>query len=124
VTLLGQSDYTWAASTSDPRALQKPSLSDRLAATWYAANSFTVDINLSGSQTRQVALYLLDWDHYLGGRSERLDVLDASTGQVLDTRTVSSFGNGQYLTWTLGGHVQIRITNLVGNAVLSGIFFG
>jgi hypothetical protein len=106
--------------------LQKPGLADRLAATWYAGGNFTVDINLSGSQTRQVALYLLDWDQN-GLRSQRLDVLDASTGQVLDTRSVSSFANGQYLIWTLGGHVQIRLTNLAGptsNAVLSGIFFG
>jgi hypothetical protein len=46
---------------------------------------------------------------------------------VLDTRTASSFVNGQYLVWTLGGHVQLRITTLGGPssaAALSGIFFG
>jgi hypothetical protein len=126
VNVSGQGDYTWASSTSDPRALQKPGQADRLAATWYTLNSFTIDINLSGSQTRQVALYLLDWDN-AGARSQRLEVLDAGTGQVLDTRTASSFVNGQYLVWTLGGHVQIRITNLAGPSIaaaVSGIFFG
>jgi hypothetical protein len=32
-----------------------------------------------------VALYLLDWDG--GGRSERVDVVDAVSGKVLDSRT-------------------------------------
>jgi hypothetical protein len=123
VTVSGQSNYTWAASTSDPRALQKPGASDRLAATWYSNSSFTVDINLTDGQAHQVALYLLDWD-YGGARSERLDVLDAATGQVLDTRSAASFVGGQYVVWSLRGHVQIRLTTLTGNAVLSGIFFG
>src|SRR5581483_7415681 len=70
------------------------------------------------------ALYLLDFDGG-GGRSERIDVLDAVTGAVLDSQTASNFGSGEYLVWSLGGHVQLRITKLSGpNAVLSGLFFG
>jgi hypothetical protein len=50
--------------------------------------------------------------------------LDAATGAILDTRTVSGFQGGEYLTWDLSGHVQLRITYLAGyNAVLSGLFF-
>jgi hypothetical protein len=65
----------------------------------------------------------LDWDGI--GRSERIDVLDAVTGKVLDSRTVAGFSGGEYLVWTLGGHVLVRLTNLAGNnAVLSGLFFG
>jgi len=40
-----------------------------------------------------VALYLLDWDGQ--GRSERVDVLDAATGQVYSSQVVSEFGSGQ-----------------------------
>jgi hypothetical protein len=44
---------------------------------------------------------------------------------VLDSRTLSSFTGGQYLVWNLGGHVQLRVTNLSGiSAVVSGLFFG
>jgi hypothetical protein len=43
---------------------------------------------------------------------------------VLDSRTLSSFHNGTYLTWYLSGHVRLRFTKLAGaNAVLSGLFF-
>src|SRR5262249_53788546 len=70
----GRGPCTWAASTSDVRALQQPgSSTDRIAATWYAANSFTVDVNFTDGQQHQLAAYLLDWDRQ--GRSERVDVL-------------------------------------------------
>ena len=106
------------------RALQQSSTStSRIAACWYAGSSFTVDVNLTDGQPHQVAAYLLDWDGQ--GRSERVDVIDAGTGNVLDSRTVSGFGGGEYLSWTLSGHVQLRFTDLAGpNAVLSGLFFG
>lgn len=53
--------------------LQKASSStDRIAACWTSGTSFTIDLNLSGSNTHQVALYLLDWDNYYG-RTERVD---------------------------------------------------
>jgi hypothetical protein len=70
-----------------------------------------------------VALYNLDWD---GGdvRAQRVDVLDATTGAVLDSQTISAFSNGQYLVWTIGGSVRFRVTNTgPGNAVVSGLFF-
>jgi len=81
-------------------------------------------LTFSDSNTHQVAVYLLDWDIYGGGRTERVDILDAN-GNVLDTRPVSSFANGQYLVWNVSGQVVVRITNLnpSANAVASGLFF-
>src|SRR6185295_6023860 len=35
VTLLGQGAWTWAASTTDVRALLRPAATDRFAATWF-----------------------------------------------------------------------------------------
>jgi hypothetical protein len=121
----GNLNYTWSSSTTDVRALQKSSATatDRMASTWYSPTSFTVDVNLTDGQKHQVELYLLDWDNW--GRTERVDILDAATGTVLDSQSVSSIANGKYLVWTLSGHVQIKITNTgPQNAVLSGIFFG
>jgi subtilisin family serine protease len=118
----GQKLGVWAATTSDPRALQKASNpSSRVAAGWLSG-SFTVDVNLTDGKSHNVSLYLLDWNS--SDRSERIDVVDASTGLVLDTRTASSFHNGEYLTWSVSGHVLIRFTRLAGfSAALSGIFF-
>ncbi|HYW41804.1 MAG TPA: IPT/TIG domain-containing protein, partial [Bryobacteraceae bacterium] len=120
VTPAGNASYTWVSSTSDGRALQKASsATDRIAACWYTGGFFTIDLNISDTNTHQVALYFLDWD---GGRSERVDILDTNNN-VLDTRTVSGFGAGEYLVWNVSGHVVVRITNTASNAVVSGIFF-
>ena len=124
VTPSGQNNYTWVASTTDVRALQKGSAqaTDRIAACWYGSQ-FTIDVNLTDGQTHAVSLYALDWDST--GRAERIDVIDPSTSNVLDTRSISSFQNGEYLTWNLKGHVQFRVTSTAGpNAVISGLFFG
>jgi hypothetical protein len=120
LTASGASSGVWASSTADVRALSKPA-GGRIAACWYAASSFSVNVNVTDGQTHQLALYFLDWNK--AGRSERVDVLDPS-GQVIDSRTVSSFSGGQYEVWNISGNVTFRITRLTGpNAVLSGLFF-
>ena len=122
VTVAGANVHTWAASTSDGRALQHASGGGRVASTWYAGTSFTVDVNLTDGATHQVALYAVDWDATT--RAERVDVLDAVSGVVLDSQLVSGFHGGQYLVWNLSGHVTLRVTNVgTPNVVVSGLFF-
>jgi subtilisin family serine protease/uncharacterized membrane protein YkoI len=122
VTLSGQGNYTWAASTTDVRALQKADATDRIASTWHSTTSFDIDVNLSDGSWHRVAIYCLDWDN--GARTERIDVLDAATGGILSTRSVAAFYNGQYLIWNLRGHIKIRVTKTAGyNGLTSGIFF-
>jgi hypothetical protein len=124
VTPSGANSATWAASTTDVRALLKASSStDRIAATWYNGSSFLIDMVFNDGLQHQLAIYCLDWDTTL--RSERIDILDAN-GVLLNTQSVSSFHNGQYLVWQLSGHVQVRMTNAgsrSANAVISGLFF-
>ena len=106
-----------------PPALQDVGGSSRIAACWYSNTSFSVDVNLTDGQTHVVSIYADDWDSQ--GRVERVDVIDPSTGTVLDSRTISSFSGGTYLSWKLSGHVQLRFTKIGGpNAVVSGLFFG
>ena len=124
ITPAGQSSWTWNASTADPRAPQtSPGSTDRIAATMFSANSFTLDLNLTDGQPHEVALYMLDWDS--SSRAQNVMVNDVWTGAVLDTQSVSGFHNGQWLVWDLTGHVTITITNTGGlNAVASAIMFG
>jgi hypothetical protein len=103
------------------RALQRPTGTDRFAATWYAGGSFTLDLALSDGSPHQVALYAVDWD--VRSRAERIDVLDAATNALLDSRTLTNFDNGQYLVWTVTGHVVFRVTLTGGvNPIISGLF--
>jgi hypothetical protein len=118
-----QQDYTWVASTADPRALQTGDGLSRIAAAWYNNPSFYFDLNLADGNTHQIALYAVDWDQL--GRAETVQILDAATGAILDTKNLSSFSNGAYLVWKLSGHVKVAVI-LTGNenAVVSGVFFG
>jgi hypothetical protein len=118
------STWTWNGSTTDPRALQCTGCAGRLAATWYSFSTFTLDINLTDGNAHQVAAYAVDWDNYMGGRSETVQVVDANSNAVLDTRSISGFSNGVYLVWNISGHVHINVTDNAGNAVISGVFFG
>jgi hypothetical protein len=123
VSFTGQLFHTWVAPTNDVRALTRSTGASRIAATWYSATSLTVEVNLAGTAGHQVALYTMDWDY--NNRSQQVDVIDAATGVVLDTRNVSTFAGGQYLVWNITGHVQIRFTNTgPTNAVVEGVFFG
>src|SRR5256885_5156880 len=117
-----QLSYVWNASTNDLRGLQKVATNDRLAATWYATTFFTIDLNFSDGAAHKVALYCLDWDST--SRSQTLDVVDATTNALLDTRSISSFNEGKYLVWEIKGHVKINITKTDGeSAVVSGLYF-
>jgi hypothetical protein len=122
VTLTGQAAWTWAASTAVVRALQRPAATDRFAAGWYNSTTFSIDVNLTDGLTHQVAVYAVDWDSTT--RAERIDVVDAVSGAVLNSRTVTAFNGGQYLVWNLRGHVKLRVTRTAGsNAVLSAVMF-
>lgn len=122
VTSPGDHLGIWAKSTNDPRALERASGSGRIAAMWNQANTVMVDVGFPDQTIHEVAVYFLDWN--LKGRTESIELLDASSGAVLDTRTVSSFTNGTYLVWDVSGNVHLQIKRISGiNAVVSGVFF-
>jgi hypothetical protein len=116
----GASLFVWSTSTTAIQALQDLSSTGRIAAAWNAS-TFSVDIKFSDQALHQIAIYCLDWN--AKGRTETISVLDANTKTVLDTRSVSNFGNGVYMLWNVTGHVKLRITSTSGkNAVISGVF--
>ena len=117
-----QSNWTWVASTSDPRALQGMN-TPTTASTWYNSPSFSLDVNMTDGQSHQMALYALDWD--LKGRAETIQIVDANTGLTLNSQSITNFSNGLYLVWAITGHMKVNVTLTGGpNAVISGVFFG
>ncbi len=96
---------------------------DRLAASWFASNSFEIDLNFTDGNAHRIALYALDWQD--GSRSQTIELIDTLSGTVIDTRSISNFGNGVYLVWNVSGRITIKVTKNTGaNAVISGLFFG
>ncbi len=123
VTPTGHSSWTWNSAATETRALQRINAANRIAAAWFQDGSFTVNLNFTDGQTHRVAMYFLDWDN--NGRTQTVEILDAGTGAVLNSQTISGFGNGKYLVWDLKGSVRARFTKVSGyNAVLNGLFFG
>ena len=65
----------------------------------------------------------MPWISTRGARTTQIDVLDAANGGFLDSRSVSGFAQGQYVVWTMTGHVVFRLTRTSGvNAIVSGLF--
>jgi len=118
----GEGQAVWPNSPTDIRALQMASNpADRIAGVWYSSTSFSVDLNVTDSNTHQVALYCLDWDRL--GRAETVAITDAN-GNVLNSQSVTNFGDGVYLVWNVSGHVKMQVTLTGGaNAVATGLFF-
>jgi hypothetical protein len=122
VNISGKTDHVWNWSTTDAAALQKSSAADRIASCWYSGSSFDVRVNVTDGQTHKVSFYALDWD--MANRAQRVDVLDATTGAVLHTTSVSGFQRGAYMNYDVKGSVIFRFTRTAGpNAVISGLFF-
>ena len=120
----GQSIHTWATSTSDIDALQKPDGSSRFAVCWYSFTSFGLQVNLPAGETHRVSVYAVDYDTET--RLQSIEVIDPNYDKVLDTRNLSSFGIGRYVTWDITGNVIIKFTytgSTPQNAVVSGVFF-
>jgi hypothetical protein len=118
----GWQQWTWAASTTDTTALQRATGTGRLATCWYGSNG-SFNIRVTDGGTHRIAVYMVDFDAY--ARTQRVEVIDNTTGAVLDRHDVSGFRNGVYLVWDISGDVQIRVIHTGGiNAVISGLFFG
>ena len=104
-------------SVTVPNPARNPSV-------FYDANSVTVDVNLTDGQSHQIAIYALDFDS--SARAETIAILDGNSNAVLSSQSISSFHAGEYLLWTIKGHVKIQFTNnnAGNNLVYSGILFG
>jgi hypothetical protein len=118
----GRQNFVWAEWSTDPRALQrKPGWHERTLAVWVAPEKFSVHMGFTDTQPHRVSLYLLDWDAQ--NRTQTVEIFNKD-GQLLDSRTVSAFRDGVYLTWDVQGDVRFDFTKVAGpNAILNGIFF-
>lgn len=119
----GASGWTWVNDTTTPSALLRPnSTTSRIASSWYATTTFDFNLSVTDSQRHRVSAYFLDWGNK--GLQERVDILDASTGAVLNSQTISNFSTGIYATWDISGRVILRVTRLAGKECdMSGLFF-
>lgn len=119
-TEIGATSFQWPDLDPGAPALERPDGSGRIASAFYDFGEVALSLTSSDGHTREVGLYLLDWDRI--GRRTRIEVLDRHNGGILDEREVSGFEEGQLLRWQITGSVLFRIMALTGNAVLNGVF--
>ena len=115
--------YVAPGGTTDADALEKFDGSGdaaRAVGVWFTATDMTFEFDFTGGESHEVSFYFVDWD--ADGRTQTIELYDSSMS-LLDSRTVSSFTSGKYLTWNVTGKVTFKIIRTVGtNAVVSGIF--
>ncbi len=113
-------------TASGSQALESPTGGSPTAAALQSTVGFSVNLNLTGG-THQVSFYMVDWAD--AGTQQQVQVVNATTGAVLQSIDVSNFADGAYLTLNLQGNVTINFTNVTdpsnsnSSATLSGIFF-
>jgi hypothetical protein len=114
-------DFAWA-ETTDVRALQRVGDDQNCVAACKYGSGFTIDVTVEG-EAKTVSFYCLDWD--TTDRSMTIQAIDPENKKVLNEQTVKNFHDGIYLSYTVKGHVQFKITKVTGeNIVISGVFFG
>ncbi|MDB6027914.1 MAG: N-terminal ig-like domain of cellulase [Verrucomicrobiales bacterium] len=123
VTTTGATGWIWKNPDSNAGSpLKVSSTTARIAACWYTPTSYTVNVKATDGKAHQLAVYAYDWDNL--GRAETIEILDATTGAVLNSQSVSGFSGGRYLVWNVSGNVKVRVTRTGGpNAVINGLFF-
>ena len=122
VTLVTGATFAWDPASADPRSLQYPTGSSRIASIFFG-NPVLHSIISSVSKPYDLQVYFDD--HDLGGRACSVNIYDWNTLASLDTQSVSStnYANGYWLKWQITGDIGINCTLVSGpNIGPSGIF--
>lgn len=119
----GEATGTWAADAgTDIRAPQVRNGGGRSAARWHSSTSFDLDIGAAAAKEYRLSLYCLDWAD--AGISQTVEIRDAATDAVLDTRVAAGFRDGAYYRWNVSGGVKVRvIAGGAGSSAVSGVYF-
>lgn len=122
VVAANQLNAVWAETTTDVRALFRSETLGRSAKTWYSGATFEFNVSVSDANQHRISLYFLDWDSL--NRSQTVEIRNAATNELLDSRYLANFQGGVYLRWNITGNVTVKVVNAAGsvNAVASGFF--
>ncbi|HEY0454953.1 MAG TPA: hypothetical protein VGE41_01160, partial [Verrucomicrobiae bacterium] len=92
-----------------------------VASCWWDWNAIDFHLTPPDSQPYKLTLYILDYDR--AGRSMDIKVIESLAAQDGQGVSITETAGGVYVTWTVVGPVEIKVSNVSGdNAVVSGIF--
>ncbi len=110
VSFINGETRVWQNETHDIQAIREPGKNTGIASARSHPLHEIVDFRFDDGKEHQVALYFLDWDRK--GRWTVVDILDVNTRKVLHSFNLTDYAQGIYLTYTMKGHLQCRITNV------------
>ena len=115
--------FTLAEPSLRPVALERTWDDLGIEAGWFPTSQayyeFTVELRFRDEARHRVSFYVMDFD--TPARIQRIDVLGPD-GVLLDSREVSLFTEGKYLTWNVRGPILARFKSVRGVSTVSGIF--
>jgi hypothetical protein len=124
VTTSGVNEWTFSANTSaNILTLQRAASTNRLAAAWFSATNFDVNITQSDGFPHRFAVYNYG---YCCGRTQKVQILDTSgTTLFYESHDILNFDTAPlYLVWDIVGDFKLRVINLgPHNCLISGFFF-
>jgi hypothetical protein len=126
--------YMYDLWSTDPRAPFKAvysySPTERVASYFYSRFYMEFLVTAYDTSEHRIALYFCDWDYL--GRNITLEVKNADTSALLDSRVLNNYGGGVYLVYNYRGRVIFRVNNNNPpvtplpnpNATISAMFWG
>jgi hypothetical protein len=119
LTVAAGNRFQWDPATTDERALESPTKTTRVAATYYDPNEIVLQLSFTGAYSGNMELYAVDWDS-----TTRREIISVDGESAVLS---SEFDQGAWVSFPIsvaaGETVSIVVDRTAGaNAVLSGIF--
>ena len=124
-TVVQADRHRWSASTTEVRALENQTQTQRRAASYWHDSEVRIRIDFTTAFVGRINIYALDWDST--ARRQTVSVTCGSTTQTIALTT--AFNQGAWLHFTVsaaaGSSCTVVATRTAGaNAVIAGIFLG
>jgi hypothetical protein len=98
------------------------SSNERVLGAILARDEMRLHVRMPDAIPRRMTLYFFDWHE--AGRAQSVTIRDALDGELLLSKAILGFRDGQYATFSVRGEFDVHIRNEKGpNALLSAVFF-
>ena len=115
--------FTWAATSTLRRALQRADGNGRRAATWFnqATGAFDVAVDFPAGKKYLLDVYFTNYD--ANPREQTVQLVKRDGTPLGPEVAVTNFVEGQWVGWTVDEPVRIQVRKTSGNnTVMSGVF--
>ncbi len=123
ISITGNTGKIVKAKTTDKRALQKlQDVNSGIESYWNTTDHLDINLTMADTQLHTVTLYVADYERL--HRTERVQLIDPTTGALLYSQDLFNFTKGAFISFNVSGKALIRVIRTGGpDAVVSGLMF-